>query len=61
MESWGILPDAPLDRVGADSEAFRRIGCLTFRDAARVVHELPYGRNSDRANSTSATASAVST
>ncbi len=50
MESWSILPEAPLNSVGADSEAFLRIGCGSFRGAAKYLHELPYGRNADRAN-----------
>ena len=49
MESFSILPDAPLAAAGPDSEAIRRIGCATFRGAARWLHELPYGRNTDRA------------
>jgi hypothetical protein len=50
MESWTLLPEAPLDALGAASEGFRRIGCGTYRSAARHLHELPYGRNSDRAD-----------
>jgi hypothetical protein len=50
MESWTILPEAPLDALGPDSEAFREIGCGSYRRAARHLHELPYGRNSDRAD-----------
>lgn len=50
MESWSILPEAPLNSVGADSEAFLRIGCGSFRGAAKYLHELPYGRNTDRAD-----------
>jgi len=50
MESWTILPEAPLDGLGPASEAFRTIGCDSYRSAARHLHELPYGRNSDRAD-----------
>jgi hypothetical protein len=50
LESWPILPDAPLAAAGADSEALRRAGCATYRAAAKHLHELPYGRNADRAD-----------
>lgn len=50
LESWPILPDAPLAAAGADSEALRRAGCTTYRAAARHLHGLPYGRNADRAD-----------
>ena len=50
MASWPLLPEALLDAPGPASDAFREIGCLTYRSAARHVHELPYGRNSDRAD-----------
>ena len=50
MESWSILPEALLKAAGPDSEAFLRVGCGSFRGAARYLHELPYGRNADRAN-----------
>ena len=45
-----MLPEASLDAPGLASAAFREIGCVTYRSAARHLHELPYGRNSDRAN-----------
>jgi hypothetical protein len=50
MESWLVLPEARLDAVGPDSEAFLRAGCESYRTAARYLHELPYGRNADRAD-----------
>jgi hypothetical protein len=50
METWSALPDAPLDAAGAASEAFRGIGCASYRNAAKLLHALPYGRNSDRAD-----------
>jgi len=49
MESWIILPEAPLNATGPDSEDFLRIGCHSYRSAARYLHDLPYGRNADRA------------
>jgi len=50
MESWHILPDAPLGAVGPDSQAFLHEGCADYRSAAKYLHELPYERNSDRAD-----------
>lgn len=50
MESWPALPAAPLAAPGPDSEGFRRLGCASYRDAARALHELPYGRNADRSD-----------
>jgi hypothetical protein len=50
MESWTILPEVPLRASGLASEAFRRTTCDSYRSAACLLHELPYGRNSDRAN-----------
>lgn len=48
MESWEALPDAPLGRVGSVSAGFLRRGCSTYREAARYVHALPYGRTRPR-------------
>lgn len=42
------LPAAPLDGPGHLGAEFRKLGCATFRDAARWVQRLPYGRNADR-------------
>jgi hypothetical protein len=50
MESWSILPEAPLNAARPDSQAFLRVGCESFRSAAKYLHELPYGRNADRTN-----------
>jgi hypothetical protein len=50
MDSWQSLPDTPLRAAGPESAAFVRAGCASYRDAARHVHELPYGRNTDRAD-----------
>lgn len=49
MESWSALPEAPLLSAGPYSVAFRQIGCDSLQSAARYVCNLPYGRNSDRA------------
>jgi hypothetical protein len=50
MESWIVLPESPLSGSGPASESFRQIGCASYRSAARHLHELPYGRNRDRAD-----------
>jgi hypothetical protein len=50
MKSWPDLPEAPLRRAGPCSASLLRAGCATYRDAARYLHELPYGRNSDRSD-----------
>lgn len=50
METWTILPETPLAVPGPATDAFKHLGCTSFRSAARHVHELPYGRNSDRAD-----------
>src|SRR5215510_7093760 len=50
MESWLVLPEAPLDAAGPDSVALLRLGCQSYRSAARYLHALPYGRNADRAD-----------
>ncbi len=44
------LPDVTIAGRSALVTAFRQSGCRTFREAARHVWELPYGRNSDRAD-----------
>jgi hypothetical protein len=48
MHSWSALPNEPWARSGEISEAFTRLGIGDFQQAARWVHELPYGRNTDR-------------
>ena len=48
MESWSALPDAALSRAGESSDTLRQLGCAGYRESARHVHRLPYGRNSDR-------------
>lgn len=50
MGSWSALPAARLEPAGPSSAGFRRIGCGTFQDAARYLHELPYARNTDRSD-----------
>ena len=50
LNSWRLLPDTPLVWAGSESAALLRLGCRSFRDAARYLHALPYGRNSDRAD-----------
>ena len=54
MESWQSLPDDPLEHppepTGVLSATLVDAGCASYRAAARHLHDLPYGRNSDRAN-----------
>ena len=50
MDTWAALPDAPILETGALGSRFRRRGCTTLRQAARYLHDLPYGRNSDRSD-----------
>ncbi len=50
MDSCESLPDAPLGANGPASEALLRAGCTGFREAARYLRQLPYGRNSDRSD-----------
>ena len=50
MESWAILPDASIRAQGPNSAAFLELGYDSFRGAAQYLHQLPYGRNADRAD-----------
>ncbi len=50
MESWSVLPDVTLRPAAPISDTLRQMGCNRYRDAARYLCELPYGRNSDRAD-----------
>ena len=50
MASWPALPDVPLAPRGPDSRALLARGLSRYRAAARYLHELPYGRNRDRAD-----------
>jgi len=43
-DAAGALPDAPLDPTTPLAASFVARGARTFRDAARLVHALPYGR-----------------
>lgn len=43
-DAAGALPDAPLDPTAPLASTFVTRGARTFRDAARFVHALPYGR-----------------
>jgi hypothetical protein len=44
------LPDVRLRDGKGLCAAFRALGCEDLRSAARYIWNLPYGRNSDRAN-----------
>jgi hypothetical protein len=44
------LPDFPLDAEGETGRRFAALGLGGYRDAARHVRNLPYGRNSDRSD-----------
>jgi hypothetical protein len=50
MRSWDALPEKRLEHLGEVSAEFRALGIEDYRAAARFIHELPYGRNADRAN-----------
>lgn len=50
MDSWNVLPEAGLEPTGPESAGFLELGCETFRDVGRYLHELPYGRNRDRSD-----------
>jgi len=50
LTSTAALPERHLVPVGEVSAAFRARGCHTFRDAAGLLWNLPYGRNADRAD-----------
>ena len=44
------LPDFPISTNGEFGSRFRSLGTKGYRAAARHVRDLPYGRNSDRAD-----------
>jgi hypothetical protein len=50
MRSWDALPGKHLVPLGEASAQFLALGIEDYRDAARFVNQLPYGRNADRAN-----------
>jgi len=52
MQSWEVLPGVPLRSAGDLTVQFISLGIADFRTAARYVHHLPYGRNSDRSDFT---------
>jgi hypothetical protein len=50
MRSWHALPDASLTPASSTTAAFSSADARTYRDAARLVYRLPYGRTSSRDN-----------
>jgi hypothetical protein len=50
MHSWQALPDNPLKPAGQTTTDFVVRGIPDFRSAGRYLHQLPYGRNSNRAD-----------
>jgi selenocysteine lyase/cysteine desulfurase len=50
MRSWEALPEASLKRAGEVSAELLDQGLSDYRAAARFINQLPYGRNSDRAD-----------
>jgi hypothetical protein len=50
MRDWRALPDAPLTPASSITAGFFSAGARTYRDAARFVYRLPYGRTSSRDN-----------
>ena len=50
MRSWDALPSRRLAASGEASAQFLALSIEDYRDAARFVNQLPYGRNADRAN-----------
>jgi hypothetical protein len=50
MRSWHALPDASLRPASSITAAFSSADARTYRDAARLVYGLPYGRTSSRDN-----------
>ncbi|HVN29836.1 MAG TPA: hypothetical protein VMT64_15175 [Candidatus Binataceae bacterium] len=50
MRSWDALPSKALEACGEASAQFIALGIEDYRDAARFVNQLPYGRNADRAD-----------
>jgi hypothetical protein len=50
MRSWHALPERRLEAAGDTSAQFFARNIDDYRAAARFVHQLPYGRNADRAN-----------
>ena len=50
MRSWDALPTKRLAASGEASTQFLSLGIADYREAARFVNQLAYGRNADRAN-----------
>jgi hypothetical protein len=50
MHSWQALPDNPLKPAGQTTADFVVRSIPDFRLAGRHLYQLPYGRNSDRAD-----------
>ncbi len=50
MRSWDALPEHRLTTSGDTSAQFLALGIDDYQAAARFIHQLPYGRNADRAN-----------
>ena len=50
MRSWDALPDVALRAAHEIGAELSRRGARTYRDAGRLVRDLPYGRTADRAD-----------
>jgi hypothetical protein len=50
MQSWEALPAVALHPSGFSSRAFLARAICNFQSAARYLHHLPYGRNTNRAD-----------
>lgn len=50
MLTYSALPDVPLQSAGEVTSDFLRAGARTYRGAAKIVYDLPYGRTSSRAD-----------
>lgn len=48
MDHYTVFPDKTITAPGKVSDRFLELGIVTFIGACRLVHELPYGYNSDR-------------
>ena len=51
MHSWEVLGPVALKPAGEISAAFIQAGLLDYREAARFVSRLPYGRNATTSDS----------
>lgn len=50
MRSWDALPEHQVATAGQVSAQFLALSIDDYQAAARFIHQLPYGRNADRAN-----------